>query len=352
MMPRLSMNTTFLEACKGRKTDHVPVWFMRQAGRYLPEYQRVRSPYSFLELCKRPDLCVEVSLQPVDILHVDAAILFSDILIPMEAMGLELEFSEGKGPVFPNPVRDYRAAAALRIPDPEEDMPFVLETIQLLREALAVPLIGFSGAPFTLATYIIEGGSSRNFLHTKKMMYQEPALFQEILRKISDCTVRYLAAQVRAGAQVLQLFDTWAGALAPPDYTAFALPWVRAVLAGLRQQTDVPLIYFANNGATLLPETSRLDADVLGIDWRTPLEMAINAVNQAEKPKAVQGNLEPLALFLPEKQLAERVTALLDAGQQAKGYIFNLGHGIIPETDPAQVKRVVDIVHSYQGTQP
>ena len=182
------MNTTFLQACKGETTSHVPVWFMRQAGRYLPDYQRVRSTLSFLELCKNPDLCVTVTLQPVDIFHFDAAILFSDILIPMEAMGLPLEFHDGRGPIFPEPVRDQKAAAALRVPEPEEDMPFVLETIRLLRRELKVPLIGFAGAPFTLATYVIEGGSSKNFLATKSMMFREPELYHAILDKITACT--------------------------------------------------------------------------------------------------------------------------------------------------------------------
>ena len=341
------MNTTFLQACKGETTSHVPVWFMRQAGRYLPDYQRVRSTLSFLELCKNPDLCVTVTLQPVDIFHFDAAILFSDILIPMEAMGLPLEFHDGRGPIFPEPVRDQKAAAALRVPEPEEDMPFVLESIRLLRRELKVPLIGFAGAPFTLATYVIEGGSSKNFLATKSMMFREPELYHAILDKITACTSSYLIAQAKAGAQALQLFDSWVGALAPCDYERFALPYVRTILADLRQHTDIPLIYFANNGATLLPYTATLDADVLGIDWRIPLA---DAIRQAG-PHAVQGNLDPLALFLPKKDLEARIAAMLAAAAEAHGYIFNLGHGVIPETDPDQVKIAVDAVHrlSSQG---
>ncbi len=339
------MNTTFLEACRGEKTSHVPVWFMRQAGRYLPEYQRVRSRRTFLELCKNPELAAEVTLQPVDIFHFDAAILFSDILIPMEAMGLALEFHEGRGPIFPDPVRDLKAAQALRVPEPEQDVPFVLETIRLLRQELKVPLIGFAGAPFTLATYVIEGGSSRNFLATKSMMFREPELYQAILEKITACTSAYLIAQAKAGAQALQLFDSWAGALAPCDYERFALPYVKSILAELRQHTDIPLIYFANNGATLLPHTSNLDADVLGIDWRIPLA---DAIRQAG-PHAVQGNLDPLALFLPKKDLEARISAMLTDAQEARGYIFNLGHGVIPETDPDQVKIAVEAVHRFSS---
>ena len=288
-----------------------------------------------------------MTLQPVDIFHFDAAILFSDILIPMEAMGLPLEFHDGRGPIFPEPVRDQKAAAALRVPEPEEDMPFVLETIRLLRRELKVPLIGFAGAPFTLATYVIEGGSSKNFLATKSMMFREPELYHAILDKITACTSSYLIAQAKAGAQALQLFDSWAGALAPCDYERFALPYVRTILADLRQHTDIPLIYFANNGATLLPYTATLDADVLGIDWRIPLA---DAIRQAG-PHAVQGNLDPLALFLPKKDLEARIAAMLAAAAEAHGYIFNLGHGVIPETDPDQVKIAVDAVHrlSSQG---
>lgn len=341
------MNTTFLDACFGRKTDRIPVWFMRQAGRYLPDYQRVRSGLDFLDLCKTPELAVEVTLQPVRLLGVDAAILFSDILVPMEAMGLELRFEEGRGPIFPEPVRDAKAAAALRVPEPAEAVPFVLETVRLLRRELDVPLIGFSGAPFTLATYIIEGGGSRNFLHTKRMMYQAPALYHEILQKIADCTAKYLVAQAEAGAQALQLFDTWAGALAPEDYARFALPYVENILKELRQRLgkEIPLIYFANNGATLLPQTSGLDADVLGIDWRIPLKEAIRQAG----PHAVQGNLDPLALFLPRAELAARIEAMLDEARAARGYIFNLGHGIIPETDPDQVKFAVETAHAWSA---
>ena len=338
------MDTTFLQACRGERTARIPVWFMRQAGRSLPEYQKVRSKLSFLELCKNPELCTEVTLQPIDLFHFDAAILFSDILIPMEAMGLSLDFHEGKGPLFAHPVRTVKAAEALRIPSPEADMPFVLDTIRLLRKELQVPLIGFAGAPFTAATYIIEGGSSKNFYHTKRMMFQEPELYHLILKKITACTSAYLLAQARAGAQALQLFDTWAGALAPIDYARFALPYVEAILAELRRHTDIPLIYFANNGATLLRHTATLDAEVLGVDWRIPIE---DAIEQAGK-HAIQGNLDPLALFLPKPVLEERILALLSQTKKANGFIFNLGHGIIPETDPDQVKFAVDTVQAYR----
>ncbi len=339
------MNDTFLKACRGEETDYTPVWFMRQAGRYLPQYQAVRGRVSFLELCKSPELCTEVTLQPIEIFGFDAAILFSDILIPMEAMGLTLEFHEGRGPVFPDPVRSRQAVDRLQVPDPEETMPFVMETIRLLRRELSVPLIGFSGAPFTLATYLIEGGSSKVFLETKKMMFQAPELYRALLDKITACTSTYLQAQARAGAQALQLFDSWAGVLAPRDYRRFALPYVQAIIRDLRAVTDVPIIYFANNGSTLLGHATTAGADVLGLDWRINIGDAIRQVGN----HAVQGNLDPIALFLPRKELEERIRQLLEDARQARGHIFNLGHGIVPQTPPEQARIAVDAVHRFSG---
>lgn len=339
------MNDTFLQACRGERTAYTPVWFMRQAGRYLPEYQKVRSKVSFLKLCKTPELAAQVTLQPIDIFGFDAAILFSDILIPMEAMNLALEFHEGKGPLFAHPVRSQKAVDDLVVPIPEEQLTFVLETIRLLRSALQVPLIGFAGAPFTLATYLIEGGSSKVFLHTKKMMFQEPQLFHNLMAKITACTSAYLQAQAKAGAQALQLFDSWVGILAPCDYEEFALPYVRSIISDLRATTNVPIIYFANNGATLTKLTTTVGADVLGFDWRLPLGEAIVRAGQ----HAVQGNIDPLALFLPQKQLEERIRSMLIEAQEARGYIFNLGHGILPETPPEQVRIAVNAVHRFSG---
>lgn len=339
------MNDTFLRACRGEKTEYTPVWFMRQAGRYLPEYQAVRGKVTFLELCHNPELCTEVTLQPVDIFGFDAAIMFSDILIPMEAMNLHLEFSEGKGPIFRDPVRNHKAVDELIVPDPDETMPFVMETIRLLRKELKVPLIGFSGAPFTLATYLIEGGSSKVFLETKKMMFQEPQLYDALLSKITDCTSLYLQAQARAGAQALQIFDSWAGILAPVDFQRFALPYVQSIISDLRKVTDVPIIYFANNGATLLDLSKTSGADVLGLDWRVNIKDAIDRVGKI----AVQGNLDPIALFLPKAELEERIKRLLDDAQGAHGHIFNLGHGIVPQTPPEQARIAVDAVHRLSG---
>jgi uroporphyrinogen decarboxylase len=338
------MNDTFLKACRGEKTDYTPIWMMRQAGRYLPEYQKVRANRTFLELCKTPELCVEVTLQPVDILGVDAAILFSDILIPMEAMGAPLYFHEGRGPIFPEPVRTPEALDRLIVPDPDLHTGFVMETIRLLRKELKVPLIGFSGAPFTLATYLIEGGSSKVFWETKKMMFTQPDLFHGLMEKITACTSLYLLAQARAGAQALQIFDSWAGVLAPCDFEEFALPYVQKIISDL-QVTGLPIIYFANNGATLLELSVQSGADVLGLDWRLDIGNAVKVVGN----RAVQGNIDPFALMLPKDKLRQRIGNLLHGARNAHGHIFNLGHGIHQFTPPDQAKIAIDAVHELSA---
>jgi len=342
------MNDTFLKACRGEKTDYTPVWIMRQAGRYLPQYHEVRSKGTFLELCKTPERAAEVTIQPVDFLGVDAAILFSDILVPLEKMGAPLEFQEKRGPIFPSPIRDQAAVDGLSIPDPEDDLGYVMDTIRILRRELAgkVPLIGFSGAPFTLATYLIEGGSSKNYYQTKRMMYEAPELYGQLLDKITECTIIYLQGQAAAGAQALQIFDSWVGVLAPRDFRDFALPYVKRIISALRRTTDIPLIYFANNGSTLLDQTVTCGADVLGFDWRITLDEVVRKVGQRV---AIQGNMDPIALFLPEEKLTERIQNILDQAKGAKGHIFNLGHGIIPETDPQKAKFLVETVHRLSG---
>ncbi len=340
------MNDTFLRACKGEKTEYTPVWLMRQAGRYLPEYQKVRSTTDFLSLCKTPELCVTVTLQPIERLKVDAAILFSDILIPLEAMGANLEFHEGRGPIFPNPIRSHDALSKLIVPDPYEKTGFVLETIRLLRRELQVPLIGFAGAPFTCATYLIEGGSSKMFWETKKMMYTAPDLFHGLMDKITETTIACLKAQAEAGAQALQLFDSWAGILAPGDFIRYALPYAERIINAL-QESGLPFIYFANNGATLFKYCTATRADVIGLDWRIDIKDAINIVGN----KAVQGNLDPFALLLPRKELKERIKRILDRAQDAKGHIFNLGHGIHQFTPPEQAEFMVECVHEISSRQ-
>lgn len=339
------MNDIFLRACRGEKVEYTPVWLMRQAGRYLPEYQAIRAQVDFLTLCKNPKLAATVTLQPVDILGVDAAILFSDILIPLEPMGMRLEFSDKEGPLLSEPVRNKSAAERLIIPDVEEDLPFVFDTIRVLRKELErkVPLIGFSGAPFTLATYMIEGGTSKNFMHTKKLMFQNSAVFRYLMDKITDVVTAYLAAQIKAGAQAVQIFDSWAGILAPADYKKFALPYVKKVISELKRE-DVPVIYFVNNCAGLLKEIRQSGAHITGIDWRVDIG---DAVKRLGKKCVVQGNLDPCALFLPREKIEERVKDILWKGETARGHIFNLGHGILPQTPVENVIAMVEAVHTY-----
>ncbi len=339
------MRDIFLKACRGEEVDYTPVWLMRQAGRYLPEYQAVRSNIDFLTLCKNPKLAAEVTLQPVNILGVDAAILFSDILIPVEAMGMRLEFSDKEGPVLSEPIRSKTAVERLIIPDVEEDLPFVFETIKILRKELEhkVPLIGFSGAPFTLATYMIEGGTSKNFLNTKKMMFQSAPVFHYLIEKLTDTIISYLSAQIKAGAQAVQLFDTWAGMLAPMDYKKFVFPYVKKAISELKKE-GVPVIYFVNDCAGLLGEIKKSGADVIGIDWRIDMS---DAIKKLGKKIVVQGNLDPCALFLPKEKIEDRVKDMLWKGEAAKGHIFNLGHGVLPQTPVENVIALVEAVHTY-----
>ncbi len=340
------MNDVFLKACRGEKVPYTPVWLMRQAGRYLKQYQKIRKKVDFLTLCKTPELAADVTLQPIDALGVDAAILFSDILIPVEAMGMSLRFYERKGPVFKKPVRRKEDIDRLIVPDPEEKTGFVMETIRILKRKLNVPLIGFSGAPFTLATYMVEGGTSKNFLLTKRMMFQEPQLYTSLMDKITETVIRYLSAQIDAGAQALQLFDTWAGVLSPQDYREFALPYVRRIIDVLRRGgfsgEQIPIIYFVGQCAGLLEGIRESGADVIGIDWRINIDDAINRVG---KDISVQGNLDPCALFLPKDEIEERVGDILNRASSARGHIFNLGHGVLPETPVKNVVAMVEMVH-------
>lgn len=341
------MNDVFLKACKGEEVPYTPVWIMRQAGRYLPEYQSVRSEVDFLTLCKTPELAAKVTLQPVERLGVDAAILFSDILIPVEAMGMHLVFSDKNGPVLREPVRTKSAIERLIMPDTEDSMPFVLDAIKILRRELKVPLIGFSGAPFTLATYMIEGGSAKNFTNTKRMMFQNTGLFHMLMDKITNTVISYLVSQIRAGAQAVQVFDTWAGALTPEDYREFELPYIKRVIAEIKKE-GVPIIYFVNECAGLLKEIKKSRADVIGVDWRVDLSEAIKKIG---KKYAVQGNLDPCALFLPREKMEGKVGDILSKGESAKGHIFNLGHGILPETSVDDAIAMVDAVHRFSERQ-
>jgi uroporphyrinogen decarboxylase len=335
----------FLKACRGEEVPRCPVWFMRQAGRYMKEYQKIRSKFDFLTLCKTPEIAAEVTLQPVDMLGVDAAILFSDILVVVEAMGLEVRFLEKEGPVISEPIRNEEGMKNLFVPDIEESLEYVMNVIKLLRKKLEgrVPLIGFSGAPFTLATYMIEGGSSKNFLYTKSMFNKEPALFLKLMEKISQTVSYYLKAQIKAGAQALQIFDTWAGILSPDDFVQFELPFVKQIISYINEPS-VPIIYFVNTCCGLLEQIKTSGADVIGIDWRISMS---DAVQRLGKNFVVQGNLDPCALFSPVNKIEEQVKKILENGHYAKGHIFNVGHGILPQTPVENVKAVVEMVHRF-----
>jgi uroporphyrinogen decarboxylase len=316
---------------------------MRQAGIYLPEYRKIRAKVDFLTLCNTPELAAEVTIQPVDILNVDAAILFSDILIPIEPMGMKLEFSEHKGPLFYNPIRSAEDIQSLRSIHASTDLPFVLETIRLLKENLSVPLIGFSGAPFTLATYMIEGGSSRNFLHTKQMIYQEPSQFHTLMHLVSAVVIEYLTAQIRAGVDAVQIFDSWVGALSPYDFEHFALSYVQDIVKAVRAlDRKVPIIYFAFNSSGMLNIVKKAGADIYSLDWRIDIA---RAVDQLDRSHVVQGNLDPCVLFGTQDTIRAHVQRILEGARYAPNHIFNLGHGILPETPVQQAKALVDAVH-------
>jgi len=318
---------------------------MRQAGRYLAEYRAIRAHHSLLEICARPDLAAEVTLQPVRRLGVDAAILFADILLPLVPMGLELEFVSGEGPRIGNPVRSAAQVEALRTVDPATDLGPVLEAVGLVRRELgpATPLIGFAGAPFTVATYAIEGGPSRHLLESKRMMYQAPQLWHRLLSLLTTVLGDFLAAQVAAGAQAVQVFDSWVGQLSQADYQSYVLPHSRALferLAGL----GVPRIHFGVGTDHLLESMAEAGGEVIGLDWRIPLDRGWERIG---RNRAVQGNLDPVALFAPLPELRRRVTDILRRAGGRPGHIFNLGHGILPETPVDQVRAVVDLVHDY-----
>ncbi|MCX5795559.1 MAG: uroporphyrinogen decarboxylase [Elusimicrobia bacterium] len=337
------MNDRLLKVCRKEAVDTTPIWIMRQAGRYLPEYMEVRRKHAFLELCKTPELAAKVTLQPVARLGVDAAILFSDILIPVEAMGVPLEFHEGQGPILGQGVRDRSSVGALRVPDPVNDLGFVLDAIRVLRRELAglVPLIGFSGLPFTLASYIVEGGKSRDFARLRSLMKDDPKTFAELMDKLADTTIAYVGAQISAGAQAIQLFDTWAGILEPAEYLTRVLPYTSRVAEAVRNR-GVPVIHFTENCEKLLPVLKELPVDVLSIDWRVPLDRAAEIVGQKF---VLQGNLDPETLFKPIPEVEAAAAEVLKRGRAAGGHIFNLGHGILPKTDPDTARALVEAVH-------
>lgn len=337
-----SLTPPLIAAMRGEPTPHTPIWIMRQAGRYLPEYRAVRAKTDFLTLTRTPELAAEVTLQPIRRFALDGAILFSDIMTPVEGMGVGVEFAPG--PVIAKPLRTAADLAQLRTLEPERDVPFVLESIRIVRRALPahVGLIGFAGAPFTLFCYLVAGKPSKEFGTARAFLQREPELSAQILDRLAESMTLYLRAQIDAGAQAVMLFDSWGGLLGRDDYARIALPPVKRILSGLKD-TGVPLIYFCNNSWTLLDFIADLPADVVGLDWRGALS---TARKQLRPDQTVQGNLDPAMLFAPPDALAARVKAVLDDAGPGR-HVFNLGHGIWPETDPDAVARLVDLVHAH-----
>jgi uroporphyrinogen decarboxylase len=340
-----TMNSRFLDACRRRPTDVRPVWFMRQAGRYMKQYREIRAKHSILEICKRPDLAAQVTLQPVEILDVDAAIIFADLLLPVEPMGLKLSFVTGEGPAISNPVRNSSDIDSLSISN-TDDLGYVGEAIQQVVKALAgrVPVIGFVGAPFTMASYMIEGGPSRNFLRTKQMMYRDETLWRRLMGKLVDVLGSFGVLQVSAGARIIQVFDSWVGALGPDDYVRYVAPYSRALIERIRA-AGVPVIHFGTGAAGFFRELHAAGGDVMGVDWRINIDQAWMDISYRS---AVQGNLDPAVLFASLPELRMRVHELLKRTGSRPGHIFNLGHGILPETPVENVKACVEIVREFK----
>lgn len=343
-------NDTFIKALLKQPTDYTPIWMMRQAGRYLPEYRAVREQAgSFMNLCTNPELACEVTLQPLRRFDFDAAILFSDILTIPDAMGLGLYFTEGEGPRFKNPIQNAADIEKLPIPDPEMELRYVVDAVRLIRKNLegSVPLIGFSGSPWTLATYMIEGGSSKNFAKIKKMMFNEPALLHKLLDKLAQSVALYLNAQIAAGAQAVMLFDTWGGMLSGDDYNEFSLRYAQQVRSLLKTEIDgvkIPTVLFTKGGGLWLENMANAGYDALGLDWQTDIGQARARVGEKV---ALQGNLDPLTLYAKPEIIVEKVKNVLQKYGNGSGHVFNLGHGILPDINPDNVKAMVDAVHEF-----
>ncbi|PYZ94123.1 uroporphyrinogen decarboxylase [Salipaludibacillus keqinensis] len=337
-------NDQFLKACRQEPISHVPVWYMRQAGRSQPEYRELKKKYSLEEITHRPETCAWVTKLPVDQYNNDAAILYKDIMTPLPAMGVDVEIKKGIGPVISNPIQSLKDVERLGQLNPEKDVDFVLETIKILRSQLTVPLISFSGAPFTLASYMIEGGPSKNYNKTKGMMYSQPEAWNLLMEKLGDMVVTYVKSQIRAGSQAIQIFDSWVGALNQQDYQTFVKPVMNRIFSELKGE-GVPLIMFGVGGRHLTLDWHELPLDVVGLDWRYPIKEA-----RAEGiTKTVQGNLDPCVLMAPWPVIEAKTKDILDQGMAQPGFIFNLGHGVFPEVDPATLKRLTAFVHEYSA---
>lgn len=340
----LAATSPFLRAARGLEPSHTPVWFMRQAGRSLPEYLAIREGVPMLESCFRTDMVVEITMQPVRRHGVDAAIFFSDIVVPLKAIGVDLDIVPGTGPVVADPICSADQLATLRDLEPD-DVTTITDAVKgLVQELGGTPLIGFAGAPFTLASYLVEGGPSRDHRRTKELMYGDPDLWHALLGRIAAIASQFLRLQVESGASAIQLFDSWAGALSPADYDTYVRPHSAAVLESVAD-LDVPRIHFGVGTGELLTRMGDAGADVVGVDWRVPLD---DAIRRLGPDKVVQGNLDPTLLFAPTELVHERAAQIIEAGRAAKGHVFNLGHGVLPATDPDTLTRLVDFIHAYE----
>ena len=335
-------NDLFLRACKRQDVERTPIWIMRQAGRYLPEYRAVRAKADFLTMCQTPELVAEVTIQPVDIIGVDAAILFSDILVIPEAMGMNLKMNDGEGPVFPNPIRTTEDAKKLKDIDPTKELKYVLDAVALTKKNLdnRVPLIGFSGSPWTLLTYMVEGKGSKNFVEVKKLIYNEPKLAHSILEKLSDTIAKYLSAKIEAGCNAVQIFDTWGGILSQKDFEEFSLLYVEKIISQIKRK-DEPIIFFAKGIHYKLNKMANIGADVLGLDWTMDLG---EVRKQVGDKVALQGNMDPTVLYANKNYIRDETKRVLDSFGKGNGHIFNLGHGILPDVDPENAKALVQFV--------
>ncbi|OMF21439.1 uroporphyrinogen decarboxylase [Paenibacillus sp. FSL H8-0548] len=340
----MTYNDRFIRACRKEQVDQIPVWYMRQAGRYDPDYRKIKEKYSLLEICKQPELAAEVTLMPIRKLGVDAAILYSDIMNPVASIGIDFDIVANIGPVIANPIKSAADVERLKPIDVDGDLGHVIETIRILDRELEVPLISFAGAPFTIASYLIEGRPSKNYLRTKEMMYSEPAVWHELMRKLGDMVITYLRAHVAAGAKAVQLFDSWVGALSPADFRKFVLPTIERIFAELSDLPQ-PKIYFPGvSSGELLPELHQVKTDVIGLDWRVSIA---EGRRRLDNGFAVQGNLDPTILTAPIQVIESYAKEIIDSGIEAPGFIFNLGHGLFPEASLEKLAELTAFVQSY-----
>ncbi|MFH1288522.1 MAG: uroporphyrinogen decarboxylase [bacterium] len=338
-------NDVILKACRREKTPFTPIWLMRQAGRYMEEYRKIRENYSFIEMCKNPEIACEVTLQPIKKIPLDAAIIFADILLPLEGMGIDFYFGKNEGPVIKNPIRTTHDVERIKIIEPENDVPYLLKAIKLVKKELngKIPLIGFSGAPFTLASYMIEGGHSRNYAKTKIMMYNEPKAWHKMMDKLAEIIIRYLSAQIESGVDLVQLFDSWVGCLSENDYREFVMPHSQKIFKAVKK-LNIPSIHFGTGNSHLLELMKKAGGDVTGIDWRINLG---DAWEKLGKDTAIQGNLDPTALFARPDEIKKRTKEILALADNRPGHIFNLGHGILQGTPVENVILLANTVHEY-----